>query len=268
MKVLIIGCSGFIGKNLLEYLEEQKVEVYGATHKEDIEDKSKNSNIYYLDINNINLPKNFTHIIYLSHYNKEDIITFYEKLLNYFKDVRYQYYISSYSAHKNAISNYGILKYKIENIFLNRGHFVISPGLVIGKGGIFYKVATIVKRLPIIFYPNKKNSLMPIISIRALNEVIYKSLQMRYKQKNIVFSQKIPFKKILIEIAKCLNKRRIFIAIDANYILTILYLLDKINFPISSDSLKGFIANQDINIESDLYLFNIKEDIRDYICNL
>lgn len=264
MKVLIIGCNGFIGKNLFSYLLRKGIDVYGTTHQKVVENKR----IFYLDINNITLAKNFTHIIYLVHFNDISIINYYKKLLNYFGYIQYQYYISSYSAHNKAISNYGKLKYQLEQMFLNKKYYVISPGLVIGKGGIFYEIVKIVNKMPIIFYPKVKNSLMPILSIYALNQVIYEMLKKPYKSKVVVYSQKIAFEKILYEISIMINKKRIFIPIDAFKLLKLLSILDKLKFPISSDSLKGFIANQNIDIQSDMEFFNIKESLKDYLCNL
>jgi nucleoside-diphosphate-sugar epimerase len=48
-----------------------------------------------------------------------------------------QIFISSHSARQDAVSEYGIAKYRIERMFMDAGQTVVRPGLVIGPGGMF-----------------------------------------------------------------------------------------------------------------------------------
>jgi nucleoside-diphosphate-sugar epimerase len=251
MRVLIVGANGFLGGSLFQFLLEKGVDVYGITHS------TPKDRIFLLE----ELPiKNFTHIIYLSHINDYKIVKWYKNVLEVFKDVKYHYYISSYSANHNAISDYGIIKYQIEEMFLQRGYYVISPGLVVGKGGVFKKILKIVNSFFVIPYPYVKNGKIPFISVDLLNNFILNTiLTPPNKQKFIVYSERLEFIEVLRLISLYQNKKRVFIKIDGEILLKIVKLFDIFNI---SDNLKGFIINSKMELKSDL---EKKESIKNYL---
>jgi NADH dehydrogenase len=59
-------------------------------------------------------------------------------------------FLSSYSALPDAESEYGRTKYEIEQMFLDSGHTVLRPGLVMGDGGLFQRQRAALLRLPIV----------------------------------------------------------------------------------------------------------------------
>ena len=50
-RILILGASGFIGKNLYEYYEEKKFDVYGTYFKRPLS-KTKNKKLFKCDLRN------------------------------------------------------------------------------------------------------------------------------------------------------------------------------------------------------------------------
>ena len=50
-RILILGASGFIGKNLYEYFEEKKFDVYGTYFKRPLS-KTKNKKLFKCDLRN------------------------------------------------------------------------------------------------------------------------------------------------------------------------------------------------------------------------
>ncbi len=59
-------------------------------------------------------------------------------------------YISSHSARADAVSEYGVSKYRIERFYLGAGETVVRPGLVIGPGGLFLRHIEAIQRARII----------------------------------------------------------------------------------------------------------------------
>ena len=126
-KVLVVGINGFLGKELSKFLKEKGVIVFGTTHTANI-----SNNIFQLkiggSINKALLQNNFSSVVYLSHsatIEGEKLIDWYKKIFMIFKGRAVeQIYISSYSAHKQAVSNYGKSKYKIERFFIARADSV------------------------------------------------------------------------------------------------------------------------------------------------
>lgn len=64
-----------------------------------------------------------------------------------------QIYVTSYSAHPSAPSEYGQTKYELEHYVAARGGTVVRPGLVLGRGGAFGAMADMVRRYPIVPVP-------------------------------------------------------------------------------------------------------------------
>jgi nucleoside-diphosphate-sugar epimerase len=55
--------------------------------------------------------------------------------------VKRQIFLSSYSAHADALSKYGTCKFALERFVLDNGGIVVRPGLVAGPGGMFARMA-------------------------------------------------------------------------------------------------------------------------------
>jgi nucleoside-diphosphate-sugar epimerase len=61
-----------------------------------------------------------------------------------------QLFISSPSAQPDAASEYGRVKYTLEQRFLDAGHLVVRPGLVVGPGGLFARQRAALLRTPLV----------------------------------------------------------------------------------------------------------------------
>lgn len=64
-----------------------------------------------------------------------------------------QVYVSSYSAHPTAPSEYGRTKYALETYVVSSGGTVVRPGLVLGRGGAFGAMAEMVRRVVVLPVP-------------------------------------------------------------------------------------------------------------------
>jgi len=266
MKILIVGINGFLGQELNKYFSDRGYDVFGTTH-----DSSKcNEKVFLLKIgdevsSNI-LNNEFDVVIYLAHvYNtdKSDfLIKWYETILLKFKKyTNKQIYISSYSANKFATSSYGTTKYKIEQLFIQNNEYAISPGLIIGKGGIYNKINKFVNMSPLIVIPiTKDKNLLPIIEIDVLCSIVFQISQNKVKQKNYtIYSEMVTLEDLIKKIISSQKRKKIVFNINANMLLNVMKLIEAIHIklPVTSDSLEGFVGNQKYKISSDITNFKI-----------
>jgi nucleoside-diphosphate-sugar epimerase len=261
-KVLVVGINGFLGKELSKFLKEKGVIVFGTTHTANI-----SNNIFQLkiggSINKALLQNNFSSVVYLSHsatIEGEKLIDWYKKIFMIFKGRAVeQIYISSYSAHKQAVSNYGKSKYKIERFFIENNEYSISPGLIIGKGGVFNKIAGFIDNFPIIVVPvSSKENQVPIVSIDKVCDVIFNVIQGDFISKNYnIYSHMVKLEDLIKTLIQINSKKKYLLRMNGYFILNVIKVIESIGIklPISSDSLSGFIANQKYSVKSEILEF-------------
>ena len=261
-KVLIVGINGFLGKELAGFLKEKSIEVFGTTHTSNV-----SKNIFQFKVGDIINSKillnDFSSVVYLSHsasLESEKLINWYKKTFITFKELGVrQIYISSYSAHEHAISDYGKSKYQIEQFFLENNEYSISPGLIIGKGGIFNKIAGFIDKFPIIVAPvSSKENQVPIVSIDKVCSVIFDVIQDNLVIKNYnIYSHMIKLEDLIKALIQINSKKKYLLKINGYFILYAMKIIESIGvkLPISSDNLGGFIANQKYSVKSDIVEF-------------
>jgi nucleoside-diphosphate-sugar epimerase len=268
LKILIIGTNGFLGKELNKFLTVNHYDVYGTTHQ-----NIQNSKVFVFKIgdkvsDNI-LKEDFHSVVYLAHsYNtekSEEFIKWYkETFFAFSKRVKKQIYISSYSANEFAVSNYGTTKYDLEQFFIQNNAYSVSPGLIIGKGGIYNKIVNFVKKSPLIVVPvSSEKNLLPIVDIEKVCYVLSDIIQKNFDKKNYnIFTEMISLEDLVKRIIDSDNMKKIVFKINAMLVLTLMKQLEfiGIRLPVTSDSLSGFIENQAYTVDSDLDLFyKVKE---------
>jgi nucleoside-diphosphate-sugar epimerase len=81
-------------------------------------------------------------------------------------------YISSMAAHEKAESDYGRSKLKVEKSLDLDRDLVVKPGTVIGQGGLFARISTLARKLPVIpvFYGSKKLQTIEIADLCFMTE--------------------------------------------------------------------------------------------------
>ena len=246
MKILVIGGSSFIGKSLIEKAKISNYECYYTTRMK----SSKDQYSIYLELSDLQnfkiQPTNkFNSIIYLSwsfekKFNNPEA---YEKLLDILLPHSNQHiFISSYSAHKHALSHYGTQKNRVEKIFLHKNQSVIRPGLVIGRSGLFNKLKKIVSLLPILPVFSDKNSI-PLISLDHLTDEVFNCMDTNPSVKNLFIQKKICFPQLIQTISKVLNKKIIIIKIPDFFFLTIAKLFKFGPTYGISENIYGIISN-------------------------
>ena len=252
MKVLILGASGFIASNFSDYLKEHtNYKIFNASSK-----INSNYNFYYNLGDEPYYGINFDCVLHFSYnFNCSDESTNVSrtiKTITHFKKlgVTKQIFISSYSAHNMAESNYGKNKYQIEKIINSfkedKSIKVIRPGLVIGDGGLYKKIYEWVKKYRILLLPYVKKRNIPFILISDLNYHIYNVIRKKIsvKEVNIFYSEELPLEKI---IKMQDNFNFIYFYLPIIFFKIIFYLFSSvlnINIPFSINNLLGFVSNE------------------------
>ena len=252
--ILITGSSGFISKKLSYYLKNKNFTVFCTT-------RVKN-NTFYFDLKNENnikhtIPK-FDILIHLAYFKGRSYYEEKKYNLNGSKNIfliakknnAKIIFISSQSANLNSYSNYGKIKYELENIAADFDAYIIRPGLIYEKDtnmGIFGKIEKIVKIFPFIFVPNGLNKTINLCKIETfvnfINNIIVNDFDSNKKIINLFEKENYKLEDLVEYISKTHNKKIKVILINYKIILNFLKLLEFFNVRLSlrADSLKSLV---------------------------
>lgn len=81
------------------------------------------------------------------------------------RGVARQIFLSSHSSRPDAVSEYGRTKYQLERMFVDAGHSVLCPGLVVGNGGLLARQRGALLRTPIVPVIGKGDDPVALIGI-------------------------------------------------------------------------------------------------------
>lgn len=172
-----------------------------------------------------------------------------------------QIFVSSYSARADATSEYGRTKYAIEARVRDRGGIIVRPGLVLGAGGIYARMAKAIRRFPVLPAPSGAGKI-PFISIDRL-ALALKSILTCGEAPTDAFNLFSPELVTLMQLLKCTrdvtHSRTIFVPVPAAPVRMALVLAGKMRLPlpVTADNLDGFTGNQVQIHHSNLHLLGI-----------
>jgi uncharacterized protein YbjT (DUF2867 family) len=162
MKILVTGASGFIGVELIRHLLEAGhaavVGVRDCGRAKGLFDAHVELRTFKLDdaTASDSLLEGVEGIVHLAHdfsaagERRTILGTRTLMRLAIKRGIRSQIFVSSLSAVESAVSTYGKVKWELEREFLSQGLTVLRPGLVVGHGGLFGRIAGFVRRWPIV----------------------------------------------------------------------------------------------------------------------
>ena len=261
MNILLTGINSFIGCNLGRYLADCGHNVYGTVRnltKVPSQAKWLKKNFIYelggppetFMFNDIDVVVHLIHDFRSGKMNVNIQGTQALYLTAKNSGVQYQIFISSYSAQKEAISEYGKTKYALELFFRKEQGIIIRPGLVLGNGGLFRRMVKLVQNFPVLPIPDGGKGRVPIIDIHTLCKSIVMIIASKLhenKEFNLFHNELISLKYLLQQIRHITKRKMIFINLPSGLLLLPLVFFKKIGIklPISSDNLKGYIVNKD-----------------------
>lgn len=261
--VLLTAASSFIGSNLGAYLHEQGYAVHGTVRK----DKYGSFKPFWLEKCDIldlteaagridnSIFCDVDVVIHLAQDLRENMMdaniraTEEIELLAEKSGVKKQIYFSSYSARPDAVSEYGEIKYRLEQYFLKKGHIIVRPGLVIGHGGMSLRLINAVKKFPVIPLPDGGKGAVPIISIRQLCEVINRIITLKtcsQTEFNIFYPEMTSMKALTRAMKIATGSKAIILPIPSDILLwaSSIGRMLGIKLPFNVGSAKSFKKNQ------------------------
>lgn len=159
-----------------------------------------------------------------------------------------QVFYSSYSAGSHAASLYGKTKLRIENAVKDaKDVIIIRPGLVLGESGLYGRISKFAGIFPIIPLPDGGKQKMPIIEVHRLCDDTISILTANSPPKELnLFEPQITTLKDIVLKAVPPDKTPPFILPFPSWLLhCVLALCEKLKIPlpVTSDNLKGLLAN-------------------------
>ncbi len=164
-------------------------------------------------------------------------------------------FISSMSAHDAAISAYGQTKLEVEAMLDPEWDIAIRPGLIIGEGGVFWRMAEMIRTMPFIpLFFGGRQSIQTIALpdvCKAIRLVLEKELTGIIK---IATPKAVPIRELYRSIADRQNKRARFIPLPGLVALQAMRFLEGIRIPapLSSDNLNGLRRMRTFDVTTDL----------------
>lgn len=169
------------------------------------------------------------------------------------RGVRYQLFVSSFSAHERATSSYGRSKLTLERWMLERRFGVVRPGLIVGNGGLFAAIAGAVARLPVVPVPTGAT---PVISIGDAASAIATLVEREQPGLQRLFlPERVQLRELAREAARAQNKSRLIVPVPTTLAWSGAAIAAKVvsRFAGIEENLRGFRNNQRQPIESDLH---------------
>jgi NADH dehydrogenase len=174
------------------------------------------------------------------------------------RGVMRQVFVSSYSARPAAASEYGRIKYELENYFLENRQIVVRPGLVIGNGGLFGRNMRSILATPVL--PLVDRGIDPIAFIgiedflQAMAIVIESGAAGAY---NFFHGDLVTLRGLTDALNRQAGHRAIYLNVPFPCAAFLLFAAKAvgIRLPVDAGNLEGLKLNRDCPYQSDLKSF-------------
>lgn len=261
--VIITGANGFIGEVLVNYFHNKKWKVRALVHNMP---SIRIDGVAYFNYSLEEAPAEdiFSSANFLIHcayqsYDKnkqhEINITGTKRLIQFCRKYSIKpIFLSTFSAHSNAESHYGKIKFECEKLFDPFIDVVLKPGLVIGNKGLFAKMVNSIKKSTIFPLAGGDKPVQTIF-IGDLCVIIEKSLNQNIVGiYTVAEPNEVPLKQFYKTLADCLHKKIFFFPVSISLLFYVCSVCEVvgIKLPVSSENilglkqLKGFETGNDI----------------------
>jgi nucleoside-diphosphate-sugar epimerase len=265
MRIAITGSNGFIGKELVSYFLSNSHEVVLLQRKQPQGmPVGVSYQPYHLEGSEVqpNLDKvdALIHTAYMpfakgndsSEKNIGATMALYNLCVS--KGIQFVF-LSSMSAHENALSEYGRHKYQLEKELDGGKCLILKLGLVIGKEGLFSCIYQSFQKMPFaVVVEGGKQPVQPVY-IGDVVKVIAKCLiEKRTGIYTLAVNHGYTMKELFAAIAAKAGKKPIFISVPYGVVSFGISLIEILHlpFPVSQENLLGLKQLQSEDTSSDL----------------
>ncbi len=261
MRVLVVGSSSFVGKNIISTLRAFQHDILGLQRSALSTEADYTVFSWALGqpipseiLGTINWIVFCAHDVKSEANNREGYRILLSNLDQHSKIK--SIYISSFSAFSEAPSTYGRIKFELENEFIKRHHFVVRPGLVIGQGGLFQDLYKSILGYPIVPIIGFQNAPISFVDAKDLSLFIKDIIEKAPEKKEFnVFNSEYTTQVDLARAIKCsAGKPFLFLRLPIfcfEFVVFIGQIL-KIKLPITKENLEGYKKNTTVSRNSDI----------------
>jgi NADH dehydrogenase len=265
MVIAVTGASGFIGGQLVSHLAQKHTVIALKRRLENTNQPNVEERLF-----DLTKPETFAnatgadavvHCAYIEFTpkNKEASTQNIEgtlALANLCKEKGIHFiFLSSMSAHADALSEYGKHKFTIERKLSDKGQTIIRPGLVIGNSGLFHNIKNVIAKSSIIPLIGGGNQPIQVVTVNELCSVIE---QVAINKTDGFYSVATPqvytMKELYKAIAAGQNKRLRFINLPFGFMKFALTIAEGIglNLPVKTENLNGLKQLRAFDTQADL----------------
>jgi len=271
--IIITGSSGFIGGELVTHFLAKKYKVFSLSRSEPVHiDEGSVFFKYNLTDDKID-DKIFSKADVIIHcaYSQYSDSNIDADEINYEGTKRLlalsrKYsckkfiFLSSFSAHNDAVSHYGRSKLKTEMLFDSEKDLIIKPGLVLGDGGLFKSLKKIILKNKFIPLIGGGMQSLQTVNISQLIEVIETGIKNNISG-NYTLAEQNPVSALEFykAISKGLDKKSVFIPFPYGLAICLVSFLKflKIKSPITKENILGLNQSKFYDISKTIQVFGI-----------
>lgn len=271
MRIAITGSNGFIGNELTNHLLRQGHEVF-LMQRQPPTSLLPNSHYIPYDLNQAPLLPEIPHLDAVVHtayipFSKTNSST--QKnvegtlaLYNYCRINGIHFtFLSSLSAHEDALSEYGKHKFNLENKLDSASCLILKLGMVTGERGLYSRIKTSLKKSPILFLIGGGQQPVQPVTVEVVVLVITNSILIKRTGIFFLASPKIStLKEMMYNIATSSGKKPLFIPIPywlAQFGICLVETL-RLPFPVSNENLLGLKQLRAFDTQKDWELLVMK----------
>jgi nucleoside-diphosphate-sugar epimerase len=265
MRLLILGASGFIGSHLATRAVAAGHEVIALCRKGRVPGFNGRVEQWSLgDCIPVSFLRTMDCAVHLAHdftgrRGAERTIsgTMYAAELITEAGVGKQIFFSSYNSGPNAVSLYGRTKTLLERQ-LSRcpGLIVVRPGLVLGHGGIYGRIARFVEKFPLVPLPDGGRDLLHVIKAERLcEEVLTLAANPEAPREcNMFEKEPIRLRQLVLDAAAERGRKPTIVNIPSGVVKAALQFGGFLHLPlpVTAENLEGLLSSGQMSHISDL----------------
>jgi nucleoside-diphosphate-sugar epimerase len=164
-------------------------------------------------------------------------------------------FVSSMSAHAQALSSYGRTKLAVEGLLDPARDLVVRPGHIVGEGGVYWRTAASIAALPFIPLFSRGEEPVQTIHVDDVCEGIRRAIELDCTGTLLLAEpDPVTLREFYAETARGLGKPPRFLRVPGGLALALLRAAEALGFslPLSSDNLLGLRRLRAFDVAGDL----------------
>lgn len=181
--------------------------------------------------------------------------------------VALQIFLSTLSAEKDALSDYGRAKWTLQERFIGAGEVVFRLGVVVGDGGMYARIRTSATRGPVVPLLDGGRQLLHVAGIDTVCAVLRDTIAsggkgLRAAAWNLVQPEPVALREMVEAINRQAGRRPLLVPVPSRPVLAALRVAESaplLRLPVTSANVRGLIQQGQRRFPSDWTRFGYPE---------